>query len=310
MKNDTHDFFMAKKSTTEVGVGALLKESAQGFVNDEGLRLSAALAYYSAFALAPLLLIVLSIAGAVFGDEAVRGMLYDEIHRDLGRSGAEVLEDMIAHARDPHQSLVMSLVGLVVLLFGAAGLFGQLQASLNAIWNVPPRPSFGVGHFVKSHFLSFSMVLGTGFLLLVSMVLSTILNAVSVRVGEIAHIPAPIWAVAGGFVSFALITLLFAAIFKVLPDVIIRWRDVWTGAIFTSGLFAIGKSAIGWYLGREAMASSYGSAGAVIVILTWLYYSSAILLFGAEFTQVQARAAGREIVGRALRRELPQEAVR
>ena len=301
---------MTKESTEGIGVGALLKESAQGFVNDEGLRLIAALAYYSAFSLAPLLLIILSIAGAVFGDEAVRGMLYDEIHRDLGRSGAEVLEDMVAHARDPQQSLVMSLVGLVVLLFGAAGLFGQLQASLNAIWNVPPRPSFGMRHFVKSHFLSFSMVLGTGFLLLVSMVLSTVLNAVSVRVGEIAHIPAPIWAVVGGLISFALITLLFAAIFKVLPDVIIRWRDVWTGAIFTSGLFAVGKSAIGWYLGREAMSSSYGSAGAVIVILSWLYYSSAILLFGAEFTQVQARAAGREIVGRTVRKQLPQEAVR
>ncbi|RYD68462.1 MAG: YihY/virulence factor BrkB family protein [Verrucomicrobiaceae bacterium] len=301
---------MAKESTNQVGVGALLRESAQGFVNDEGLRLSAALAYYSAFSLAPLLLIVLSIAGPIFGDEAVRGMLYDEIHRDLGRSGAEVLEDMVAHARDPHQSLMMSLVGLVVLLFGAAGLFGQLQASLNTIWNVPRRPSFGVGHFVKSHFLSFTMVLGTGFLLLVSMVLSTLLNAVSMRVGEIAHIPAPLWAVVGGFVSFVLITLLFAAIFKVLPDVIIRWRDVWTGAIFTSGLFAVGKSAIGWYLGREAMASSYGSAGAVIVILMWLYYSSAILLFGAEFTQVQARAAGREIVGRAARKQLSEEAIR
>ncbi|MEK7954080.1 YihY/virulence factor BrkB family protein [Luteolibacter soli] len=296
--------------TMQAGVGVLLKETAQGFIKDEGLRLSAALAFYSAFSLAPLLLIVLSIAGAVFGDEAVRGMLYDEIYRDLGRSGAEVLEDMVAHARDPQQSLVMSLVGLVVLLFGAAGLFGQLQAALNAMWNVPPREKGGVRQFVKSHFLSFTMVLGTGFLLLVSMVVSTVLNAVSVRVGEIANIPAPLWAVVGGFLSFALITLLFAAIFKVLPDVIIRWRDVWAGAIFTSGLFAVGKSAIGWYLGREAMASSYGSAGAVIVILTWLYYSSAILLFGAEFTQVVARAAGREIVGRAVRRLLDQEAVR
>lgn len=304
------DTVMAEGTTTEVAVGALLKESAQDFVNDDGLRLSAALAYYSAFSLAPLLLIVLSIAGAFFGDEAVRGMLYDEIHRDLGRSGAEVLEDMVAHARDPQQSLVMSLVGLAVLLFGAAGLFGQLQSALNRIWHVPPRESFGMGHFIKSHFLSFTMVLGTGFLLLVSMVVSTVLNAVSVRVGEIANIPAPLWAVVGGFISFALITLLFAAIFKVLPDVIIRWRDVWTGAIFTSGLFAVGKSAIGWYLGREAMASSYGSAGAVIVILSWLYYSSAILLFGAEFTQVQARAAGREIVGRAIRSRLAQEAIR
>ena len=286
----------------------MLKEAVQGFVKDQGLRLSAALAYYSAFALAPLLLIMLSIAGAVFGDEAVRGMLYHEISQDLGRSGAEVLEDMVAHARDPQQSLIMSLVGLVVLLFGAAGLFGQLQAALNAIWNVPPREGLGVGFFVKSHFLSFTMVLGTGFLLLVSMVISTVLNAVGARVGQIADIPSPVWAAVGGVISFVLITFLFAAIFKLLPDAVIRWRDVWTGAIFTSGLFAVGKSVIGWYLGREAMTSSYGSAGALIVVLMWLYYSSAILLFGAEFTQVQARAAGREIVGRALRKRLAEEA--
>jgi len=286
----------------------MLKEAVQGFVKDQGLRLSAALAYYSAFALAPLLLIMLSIAGAVFGDEAVRGMLYHEISQDLGRSGAEVLEDMVAHARDPQQSLIMSLVGLVVLLFGAAGLFGQLQAALNAIWNVPPREGLGVGFFVKSHFLSFTMVLGTGFLLLVSMVISIVLNAIGTRVGQIADIPSPVWAAVGGVISFVLITFLFAAIFKLLPDAVIRWRDVWTGAIFTSGLFAVGKSVIGWYLGREAMTSSYGSAGALIVVLMWLYYSSAILLFGAEFTQVQARAAGREIVGRALRKRLAEEA--
>jgi membrane protein len=254
-------------------------------------------------------LIVLSIAGAFFGDEAVRGMLYGEIRRDLGPSGAAVLEDMVAHARDPRRSLVMSLVGLAVLLFGAAGLFGQLQAALNAIWNVPPREGLGFGHFVKGRFLSFTMVLGTGFLLLVSMVISIVLNAVGASVGELANIPSPVWAAIGGVVSFALIAFLFAAIFKVLPDVIIRWRDVWTGAIFTSGLFAVGKSVIGWYLGREAMASSYGSAGAMIVVLTWLYYSAAILLFGAEFTQVQARAAGREIVGRAARRDWSRKAV-
>jgi membrane protein len=301
---------MKEGSTAEIQVGALLKESARGFVNDQGLRLSAALAYYSAFSLAPLLLISLSIAGAVFGDEAVRGMLYDEIHRDIGRSGAEALEDMVAHARDPQQSLIMSLVGLVVLLFGAAGFFGQLQAALNAIWNVPPREGLGVGPFVRSQFLSFTMVLGTGFLLLVSMVISTVLHAVSARVGKIADIPSPLWAVVGGLISFVLIALLFAAIFKILPDAYIRWRDVWTGAIFTSGLFAVGKSAIAWYLGREVMTSSYGSAGAVIVVLMWLYYSSAILLFGAEFTQVQVRAAGREIVGRTVGRRLPREAVR
>jgi membrane protein len=279
----------------------LLRESGRNFIADEGLRLSAALAYYAAFSIAPLLLIAVSIAGAVFGDDAVRGALYGGIRRDLGSSGAEVLQDMVAHAHDPRQSTLMSLVGLAVLLFGAAGLFGQLQSALNTVWNVPSAATSGVWHFLRSRFLSFTMVLGSGFLLLVSMIASAILHAVSERVGEIAAVPASLWALAGGSVSFALVTLLFAAMFKVLPDVVIRWRDVWTGAVFTSALFAAGKSLIAWYLGREAMASSYGSAGALIVVLSWLYYTSAILLFGAEFTQAQARAAGREIVGRQRR---------
>lgn len=252
------------------------------------MRLSAALAYYAAFSLAPLLLIVVSIAGAAFGDEAVRGMIFTELHRDLGASGALMVEDMVAHAHRPGKSLLMSLVGLVILLFGAAGFFGELKASLNAIWNIPERTGSNIWVMVKVHFLSFSMVLGTGFLLLVSMIFSAILQFIGQRVGEIASIPSPVWAAIGGISSFILIGLLFAAIFKILPDTWIPWRAVWVGAIFTSGLFAAGKSILAWYIGREAIESSYGSAGAFIAILLWLYYSSAILLFGAEFTQHHA----------------------
>jgi membrane protein len=266
-------------------------------MQDHGLRLSAALAYYAAFSIAPLLLIVLSVAGTFFGDEAVRGALYGELKRDLGQSGAMIVEDMVAHAHKPGSNAVMSFVGISLLLFGAAGLFGQLKSALNSVWNVAERPSHGFLGMVKDRFLSFSMVLGTGFLLLISMIFSTVLQVVSTRVGEIASIPSPVWAAVGGVVSFILIGLLFAAIFKILPDAEIEWRDVWAGAAFTSGLFLAGKSVLAWYLGREATVSSYGSAGAFIVVLMWLYYSSAILLFGAEFTQKHAEAWGHGIIG-------------
>jgi membrane protein len=288
---------MGAKSSTGKGIIHLLRASSGGFMRDHGLRLSAALAYYAAFSIAPLLLIVLSIAGSVFGDEAVRGALYGELKRDLGQSGAMIVEDMVAHAHKPGSNAVMSFVGISLLLFGAAGLFGQLKSALNSVWNVPDRRSHGFLGMVKDRFLSFSMVLGTGFLLLVSMIFSTALQVVSTRVGEIASIPSPVWAAVGGIVSFVLIALLFAAIFKILPDAEVRWRDVWVGAAFTSGLFVAGKSVLAWYLGREATVSSYGSAGAFIVVLMWLYYSSAILLFGAEFTQKHAEARGHGITG-------------
>lgn len=282
-----------KTSTSSLGIGRLLLNSFRGFIKDEGMRLSAALAYYAAFSLAPLLLIVLAMAGSFFGDEAVKGVIFGELRRDLGEPGALMIEDMVAHAHRPGKNVLMSLVGLVVLLFGAAGLFGELKAALNAIWNVRPQISPGFAAMIKARFLSFSMVLGTGFLLLVSMIFSAILQFLGNRIGEIAAVPAPVWAAVGGVVSFALIGLLFAAIFKVLPDTSVRWRDVWVGAIFTSGLFVAGKSLLALYLGREATESSYGSAGAFIVILLWLYYSSAILLFGAEFTQQHAQSFNR-----------------
>ena len=290
---------MEERSSNGGTILALLRESFSGFLRDEGMRLSAALAYYSAFSIAPVILIVLAMAGSIFDEEAVSGALYGELRRDLGPSGAMIVEDMVAHAHKPGANIAMSLVGLGLLLFGAAGFFGELKSALNAIWNIAPADtSGGVLGMIKDRFLSFSMVLGTGFLMLVSMMFSTVLQAVSNRVGEIASIPAPVWAAVGGVTSFALITLLFAAIFKVLPDVKIRWREVWVGAAFTSGLFVAGKTLLAWYLGREATVSAYGAAGAFVVVLMWLHYSSAILLFGAEFTQNHAKARGFEIVGR------------
>jgi membrane protein len=267
----------------------LLKESLDDFIEDDGMRISAALAYYSAFSLAPLLLIAVAIAGAFFGDEAVRGALDGELRQAMGTSAALVIQDMVAHARKPADNLLMSTTGILLLLVGAASLFGQLQAALNTIWNVSPPRVRGVGKFIRNHLLSFSMVLVTGFLLLVSMILTTVLQALATHLGESAGVPLAAWIAGSGILSFAVITVLFAAIFKILPNTPIHWRDVWIGAMFTALLFMVGKFVVGWYLGREATASSYGSAGAFVMVLMWLHYSSMILLFGAEFTEIHAR---------------------
>lgn len=270
----------------------LLVETLRGFIQDNGLRLSASLAFYAAFSIAPLLLVAVSVAGAIAGDEAVRGLLDDELRAGLGPSGAFVIQDMVAHARKPADNVLMSLVGIGLLLFGASGVFGELQAALDRMWNVETPSSQGIKGFIRDRFLSFAMVLGTGFLPLVSMLLTTSLQVVTNHMGEIASLPAPVWNAVAGVLSFAVIASLFAAIFKILPNVRIEWNDVWAGAIFTSGLFVVGKIAIAWYLGHAATESSYGSAAALVLVLMWLHYSAIILLFGAEFTQVYASRRG------------------
>lgn len=262
------------------------------FFEDEALRLSAALAYYSLFSLAPLLLIAIAIAGAVSGDEAVRGQLDDQLKSSLGPSGAFAVQDMVANARKPAANVLMSAAGIVMLLVGAGGMFGQLQDALNTMWGAKRKPGRGIKDMLKDRFLSFTLVLGTGFLLLVSMLLSTALQCFTGYMGSIASLPPQLWEAISAVFSFAVVTVLFAAIFKVLPDLKIRWKDVWLGAVFTAALFVLRKTAIGWYLGREATTSSYGSAGALALVLIWIYYSSIILLFGAEFTQVLATRRG------------------
>lgn len=277
----------------------ILVETVKGFIDDHGPRLAASLAFYAAFSLAPLLLVALSVAGMVADEEAVRGLLDDELRAGLGPSGAFVIQDMVAHARKPADNILMSIVGIGLLLFGASGVFGELQAALDRMWNVETPSSSGIKGFIRDRFLSFAMVLGSGFLLLVSMILTTFLQAVSSQVGKIASLPAALWNAGAGVVSFVVIALLFAAIFKVLPNVKIRWNDVWVGAVFTSGLFVAGKLAIAWYLSHAATESSYGSAAALVLVLMWLHYSSMILLFGAEFTQVYSKRQGAGITARA-----------
>jgi membrane protein len=267
----------------------LLKEAWENFTKDDCLHVSAALSFYSAFSLAPLLLIAVSIGGAFLGDEAVRGALNHELRQQMGDTGARVIEDMVAHARRPADNVIMSICGAVLLLIGASGVFGQVQKALNKIWSTGTPAVHGWKDFVRNYLVSFSMVLVTGFLLLVSMLLTTALQAFSKHFGEVTGLPVAGWIAGSGMLSAVVTALLFAAIFKIVPNSAIRWADVWVGALFTTVLFMIGKFAIGWYLGREATASAYGSAGALAVVLSWLYYSSIILLFGAEFTETYAR---------------------
>ncbi len=268
------------------------KRTVTEWSDDKASTQAASLAYFTIFSIAPVLIIAVAVAGLVFGEEAARGQIEAQIQGLVGESGAKVIESMMASARKPASGILASIIGLVALIFGATGVFAQLQDSLNIIWKAKPKPMNGLLSFLRVRFLSFAMVLGIGFLLLVSLVLSAGLSAAGTYIGS--HIPGweAVWQVANLVISFGVITVLFAMIYKVLPDTKVAWRDVWLGAAFTAVLFSIGKFGIGLYLGKGSVASSYGAAGSLAVILLWVYYSSMILFFGAEFTQVYARTHG------------------
>ena len=274
----------------------LFKETFNQWNEDKASRLAAALAYYTIFSIAPLLIIVIAVAGSVFGEEAARGQIVLQIQGLVGRSGAEVIETAIKNASQPASGTIASLISVAALLFGASGVFAELQDSLNVIWEVVPRPDLGVKGFVRKRFLSFAMVLGIGFLLLVSLVISAILAAINGYFSGLLPGIALIWQIANFVISFSISTLLFAMIYKFLPDVKITWGDVLTGAAITSLLFSIGRFLLGLYLGNGTFGSAYGAAGSLIVILAWVYYAAQILFFGAEFTQVYARKYGSRIV--------------
>lgn len=276
-------------------VWPLLKETFEEWKNDDASRISAALAYYSVFSLAPLLLIAISLAGVFLGEEAARGAVEQQLQGTLGEQPAETVNSMVESTKKEGSNILMTFVGVGVILFSASGLFAQLKKALNDIWNVETKPDAGIMDLVKARFLSLSMVLVIAFLLLLSLVLSTALGFFSDTINHVLPVHPVIWHLAAGVISFAMVTVLFAMLFKVLPDAHIEWRDVWIGAAITAGLFTVGKFLLGLYLGREAASSAHGAAGAVILILSWVFYTANILLFGAEFTQVFARFRGRKI---------------
>ncbi|AFY35422.1 YihY/virulence factor BrkB family protein [Calothrix sp. PCC 7507] len=274
----------------------LLQETLKEWREDKASRLAAALAYYTIFSIAPLLIIVIAIAGAVFGEEAARGEIVRQIQGLVGRDGAEFIEIAIKNANKPQTGAIASMISVVILLLGATGLFTELQDALNTIWEVKPKPGRGVKNVVRQRFLSFALVLGIGFLLLVSLVISAALSALVTFFSNLIPGVDFIWQIVNFLLGFAITTLLFGLIFKVLPDVKITWGDVLIGASLTSLLFSIGRFLLGQYLGNNSFGSTYGAAGSLVVILAWVYYAAQILFFGAEFTQVYARRYGSGIV--------------
>ncbi len=254
------------------------------------LQLSAAVSYYTLLSLAPIVLVTISVAGLVFGREAVQGRIVEEMRGLVGEAGAEVIQSVIQNASEPGTGALSLVIGIAMLLVGASTVFVQLQDALNQIWSVEAKPKANaVWRFVKDRLLSAAMVLGIGFLLLVSLFVSAALSAWSGWISERGSGDFPaLMQILNTVVSFGVITLLFAMIFKFLPDVRLAWRDVWFGAMVTSALFSVGKYAIGLYLGRASIGSAYGAAGSVVVLLVWVYYASLILFLGAEITRIRA----------------------
>jgi membrane protein len=273
----------------------LLKETFSEWKEDNAARLGAALAFYSVFSMAPLLIIVISISGLVFGQDAVQGRVVEQIGGLIGTDAARSVEAIIQNARKPATGIIAGTAGILTLLLGAAGVFVQLQDALNVIWDVPPSAGRTVAEQLRDRFLSFALVLGSGFLLLVSLVVSAGLAALNDSLARLAPVSGQFLEVAHVLVSYAVITLLFAMIFKVLPDARIAWSDVWVGAAITSLLFTIGKLLIGVYLGKSAIMSTYGAAASIVIMLVWVYYSAQVLFLGAEFTQVYANRFGSRI---------------
>jgi membrane protein len=265
---------------------AILKETVSQFLAERGPRMAAALAFYTTFSLAPLLIIVIAIAGLVYGQDAAQGKIVAEIQGLVGVSGASTVQDLINNARKPATGAVAAAIGLVTLLVGATGVATELQDSLNTIWNVKAAATNGIVAILKQRVMSVAMILGIGFLLLVSLVLSAAVTAVTTFAGKAVTVPDLILHLADFTFSFAVITVLFALIYKIVPDAEIRWRDVWLGASAASVLFAVGKLALGFYIAQSGVASAYGAAGSLVVLLLWVYFSTQILFLGAELTQV------------------------
>lgn len=275
----------------------IIKGTASAFSEDNCIKLSASLSYYTIFAIGPLLVIVISLSAIFYGREAVQGRLYGQISGLIGSDAAVQVQEIIKKSQHANKGFIGTIIGTVILVIGATGIFTEIQDSINYIWSLRAKPKRGIIKYLINRLLSFSLIVSLGFLLLVSLVVSALLDVLSDRLTlYFPHTTVYIFYVLNIIIIFVIISVLFAIIFKVLPDGKIKWKDALTGAAFTAILFIIGKAGIGYYLGKSSLGATYGTAASVIIILTWVYYTSIILYFGAEFTKVYALEYGGGIV--------------
>ncbi|QEE50458.1 YihY/virulence factor BrkB family protein [Flavobacterium alkalisoli] len=276
--------------------GKVLKDTFTGFMNDKGLKLSASLSYYTVFSLAPLLLLIISLTGIFFGREAVEGRVFTEINGLIGSNAASQIQEIIQNLELSGKTNISMIIGAVTLVVGATTVFGEIQDSINIIWNLKAKPKRGWLKFLKTRLLSGSIIIGLGFLLIVSLLINGVLLALNdILKGYFPQVAVIFLNVADIAINFGVITVLFGTIFKVLPDAKITWKDVRAGAFFTACLFMLGRYLIGLYIETTAAGSPYGAAGSIIVILLWVYFSAAILYIGAEFTKAYAEHIGAKI---------------
>jgi membrane protein len=270
----------------------LVKQAGAAWIDDYAPSMGAALAYYTVFSLAPLLLIVISIAGLIFGAEAARGEIFGQLNDLMGAQAAGAIQGLLAGLSKPAQGLAGAAIGVVVLGIGATTVFGELQDALDRIWRAPARARGGLWTLLRARLLSFGMILGIAFLLMVSLVVGAGVAALGRWWGGFFGGWEALLQVINALVGFALSTLVFAMIYKLMPRVKVRWHDVWIGAAVTSALFTLGKFLIGLYIGKSGIASGFGAAGSIAIVFVWVYYSAQIFLMGAEFTWVYARTFG------------------
>jgi len=287
-------------STTITSIPGLAKTAFAAFVANNGMRMSASLAYFTIFSLAPLLVIAIAIAGWVFGDSAASNAITGQIQGFVGHDAAKTIQNMIQSAHRPAQGVAAGIVGIVTLLFGATGVFAEVRDSLNSIWHVQTDLQNGIWSWIRSRFLSIGMVLAVGFLLMVSLIVSAFLAGTFKYFGALLPVPEFFVHFVEFVISLAVLTGLFAMMFAVLPAAKLRWSDVEFGALATAALFTIGKTLIGLYIGKTISASAYGAAGSLLLVVAWVYYSALIFYFGAELTRAYATRFGSMVEGAAV----------
>lgn len=277
-------------------VFTLLKNTTIAFLDDNAFKLSASLSYYTIFALGPLFIIIISLSAIVYGKDVVEGRLFRQLSDLIGSDAAIQIQNILSNAQHTHATTLGAIIGFIVLFIGATGVFTEIQGSINFIWSVRAKPKKGWLKYLLNRLLSFSLVVGLGFVLLVSLIISALLTFLSETLTKkFPDFPVGLFNLTNSLIILTVITCLFAVIYKILPDAIISWKDAWIGSIFTAALFLLGKFLIGYYLGKANLGVTYGAAASVVIILAWVYYSSLILYFGAEFTKIYALHSGEGI---------------